>query len=188
MLAPGPPRRQPRSHEEQRGSETSDPVVPVVRLKVTLLEFVPPVWRRLRVPANLTLRRLHAVLQTAMGWKKSPLHLFRVGDELFGMPAGDAERVKDSRWTTLQHLLSLTTKTFSYEYQLGERWAHLVKIEGVLDGDRTNQSPLCLAGERPCPPAGCGGPDAYVDTLAATQDREAVDLDAVNEALAALKL
>ncbi len=188
MLVPAPPRRQARSPEQPYGRDSEDPVVPVVRLKVTLLEIVPPVWRRFRVPANLTLRRLHAVLQTVMGWKESPLHLFRVGDELFGMTSADAERVKDSRWTILQHLLSQGTKTFSYEYQLGERWAHRVTIESVSDGEGSNQGPFCLAGEGLCPPAGCGGPDAYVDTLEARQDSEAVDLDAVNAALAALKL
>lgn len=201
MLIPVPP----RGPEEPHGQEAPAPFAPVVRLKVTLLEIVPPVWRRFRAPANLTLRRLHAVLQKVMGWNESPLHQFRVGDELFGMPSENSEAVKDSRWITLQDLLSLGTRTFSYEYRLGDRWAHLVRIESVSNGDQSNQRPLCLAGERPCPPAGCGGPDAYIETLDAWRDPrraagshflepldpnfdpEDFDLDGINAALAALR-
>ena len=58
----------------------------------------PTVWRRLVVPASLTLRQLHAVLQTAMGWEDYHLHLFDVdgvlyGDveEIEGRPLGDEE-------------------------------------------------------------------------------------------------
>jgi hypothetical protein len=200
MLVPVPPRRTPASD----GTTGQEAPVAVVRLKVTLLEIVPPVWRRFQVPANFTLRRLHAVLQRVMGWNESPLHQFRAGGELFGMPSGDTDTVKDSRWITLQDLLSLEGRTFSYAYGFGERWAHHVRIEGVAQGDRTNQSPLCLAGEGPCPPAECDGPDAYLQVLEARHkqgnpldhaflgpdpgfDPQAFDLDGVNAALAALR-
>lgn len=41
----------------------------LVQLTVTLRDVTPPVWRRLAVPASLTLRELHEVIQTAMGWQ-----------------------------------------------------------------------------------------------------------------------
>src|SRR5262245_50061487 len=42
------------------------------------------VWRRLVVPASLTLRELHAALQTAMGWQDYHLYLFDVDGVLYG--------------------------------------------------------------------------------------------------------
>lgn len=39
----------------------------IYQLKVTLLGTMPPIWRRLLVPATLTLAQLHDVLQAAMG-------------------------------------------------------------------------------------------------------------------------
>jgi hypothetical protein len=39
----------------------------IFQLKVTLLGTSPPIWRRLLVPAGLTLAQLHDVLQAAMG-------------------------------------------------------------------------------------------------------------------------
>ena len=200
MLNPTPPRRNPWSPSESREA----PIVPVVRLKVTLLEVVPPVWRRCQLPANLTLRRLHGVLQQLMGWKDVHLHHFRVGDELFGVPVDDSQGLKDSRWITLQDLLSRKTKAFHYEYASGEGWEHEIRIEGVADGDRTNQRPICLAGERASPPEGFRSPDDYVDRIAHSRDPylhsrsgldadfdpdfdpEHFDVDEVNAALASL--
>jgi len=199
MLVPVPPRRTPPSD----GTTGQEPPVAVVRLKVTLLEAAPPVWRRFQVPANFTLRRLHAVLQRVMGWNESPFHQFRVGGELFGMPSGDSTAVKDSRWITLQDLLSLEGRAFSYDYGFGERWAHLVRIEGVANGDPANQRPLCLAGEGPCPPPEPDAADAPGESAEAARpggaldpafldadpgfDRHVFDLDGVNAALLALK-
>ena len=50
-----------------------------VRLHVSLAEIEPEIWRRLVVPADWTLDRLHPVLQAAFGWTDSHLHEFRIG-------------------------------------------------------------------------------------------------------------
>ena len=49
------------------------------QLRIELLDVRPLVWRRLRVPANITLPKLHRVFQTALGWTNSHLHQFKVG-------------------------------------------------------------------------------------------------------------
>src|SRR6202034_4145249 len=58
----------------------------IYRIKVTLLGTRPPIWRRLLVPADLTLEQLHDVLQLAMGWEDWHLHVFRIGEKRFGKP------------------------------------------------------------------------------------------------------
>lgn len=192
MLVQVPPRGKSGNSENPAGPGV---LFPVVRLKVTLLELVPATWRRFQVPANFTLRRLHAVLQRVMGWKESPVHAFRVGDELFGVPSESPAGIKDSRWIALQDLLARQTRTFFYDYQLDASWTHLVRIEGVVNGEPGNQIPLCLAGARACPPDWCGGPDAYVDLLEGRRgandnpnfNPDTFDLEGVNAALAALK-
>jgi hypothetical protein len=37
-------------------------------LKIELLDIEPAIWRRFVVPANITLDRLHDVIQIVMGW------------------------------------------------------------------------------------------------------------------------
>jgi hypothetical protein len=51
----------------------------IYQIKVTLLWTKPPIWRRLLVPATLTLAQLHDVLQLAMGWEDCHMHAFRIG-------------------------------------------------------------------------------------------------------------
>ncbi len=58
----------------------------IYQIKVTLLGTTPPIWRRLLVPADMTLEQLHSVLQEAMGWDDSHLHDFRIGERRFGRP------------------------------------------------------------------------------------------------------
>src|ERR1039458_1252698 len=58
----------------------------IYQIKVTLLGTNPPIWRRLLVPAALTLAQLHDVVQTAMGWQDGHMHEFRAGQRYFGKP------------------------------------------------------------------------------------------------------
>jgi len=50
----------------------------IVRLKVTLRDIRPPVWRRLLVPGRMTLGDLHDAIQVAMGWDDAHLHAFDI--------------------------------------------------------------------------------------------------------------
>ena len=62
----------------------------VMQLKLSLRGVVkPPVWRRLLVPADIRLDRLHEVIQTAIGWTDNHLHVFSTRSGDFGTP--DAE-------------------------------------------------------------------------------------------------
>ncbi|MBZ5514923.1 MAG: plasmid pRiA4b ORF-3 family protein [Acidobacteriia bacterium] len=58
----------------------------ICQIRVTLLGTCPRIWRRLLVPADLTLEQLHAVLQAAMGWDDSHLYDFRIGQRRPGRP------------------------------------------------------------------------------------------------------
>ena len=51
----------------------------IYQIKVTLLGTSPPIWRRLLVPADVTLSQLHDVLQAAMGWDDGHMHEFSIG-------------------------------------------------------------------------------------------------------------
>jgi len=61
----------------------------VHRIRVTLQEIEPPVWRRVHVPSATTLAGLHAVLQVAMGWEDFHLYGFSTGwDDEYGTSGG----------------------------------------------------------------------------------------------------
>ena len=72
---------------KSRNSPKKSAVPPeIYQLKVTLLGTMPPIWRRLLVPADLTLAQLHDVLQSVMGWQDCHMHEFSAGHRHFGKP------------------------------------------------------------------------------------------------------
>src|SRR5438132_12940825 len=80
----------------QRGVDTSPmPALrkpsdaPIYQLKVTLKDSKPPIWRRILVRGDVSLAKLHQILQIAMGWDDSHLHQFIVGGTYYGLPDPD---------------------------------------------------------------------------------------------------
>jgi Plasmid pRiA4b ORF-3-like protein/Domain of unknown function (DUF6398) len=143
------------------------------KLKVTLKDIRPPVWRRIRVP-DCTLDELHEHIQTAMGWTNSHLHHFRVRDQFYGDPDlmqenFDDMEYEDSTATRLSNIVPAGRKKFrfEYEYDFGDSWWHDIQVEKVEAGGSKAE---CLAGARACPPEDCGGPWGYADFLDALAD------------------
>jgi len=58
----------------------------VYQLKVTLRESKPPIWRGFQVSGDITLRRLHLILQDVMGWTNSHLYRFDIGGIQYSIP------------------------------------------------------------------------------------------------------
>ena len=80
--------------------------VDVYVVKVTLLGTSPPVWRRILVPRNITLRNLHRTLQTVMGWTNSHLHQFVLPRQEFSDPRYRVgTKVADENRTKLGELI-----------------------------------------------------------------------------------
>jgi hypothetical protein len=58
-------------------------------LIVTLEDVVPTVWQKIVVPSTITLLQLHEVIQTSMGWTRSHLFAFQVGEDRYDYDFGD---------------------------------------------------------------------------------------------------
>ena len=153
-------------------SKRAQPTQTAFVLKVTLREVRPPIWRRLRVASDLTLRELHHVLQIAMGWEDCHLHEFQIGDRRFGMP-DPHEDIGGSPLNEIEYelrqLLKKRTRA-AYVYDFGDDWAHELLVEDVVPLEKSAPKAVCLEGARACPPEDCGGPYGYVELVAAMAD------------------
>lgn len=49
---------------------------PTYQLKIALQDTSPPIWRRVTLPADTSLARLHDIIQTCFGWHNSHQHAF----------------------------------------------------------------------------------------------------------------
>jgi hypothetical protein len=134
-----------------------------LQIKLTLRDVRPPVWRRLLVPGDIRLPRLHTILQVAMGWSDCHLHLFRSGDVCYA-PPGDWDSVgEDSRRVALVDLAARPGAKLVYEYDFGDGWMHDILVESVTP--EPCKVARCIAGRRRCPPEDCGGPWGYGEFL-----------------------
>jgi hypothetical protein len=140
--------------------------MPIFQIKVTLKDTKPPIWRRLLVPADFTLEKLHMAIQMAMGWTDSHLHNFTIDGETYGNPQ---EGEISERTAKLSTVLAVGIKAV-YTYDFGDDWIHNLTVEKILDPDPAQLYPLCIAGKLRCPPEDCGGPFGYHNLLEALAD------------------
>ena len=103
----------------------------VLRLKVTLDDVEPKVLRRIEVPADIKLDRLHLTLQAALGWTNSHLFEIRARDVGWGVPSPDwPDGPLDARKAKLIDVLEdAGTKTLRYLYDYGDGWEHTINVE-----------------------------------------------------------
>ena len=67
----------------------------IARLKITVDGVKPAVLRRVEVPFDIRLDRLHLTIQAAMGWTNSHLYELRAGDVGWTAPNPDADWASD---------------------------------------------------------------------------------------------
>jgi len=143
----------------------------IYQLKITLRDMRPSIWRRVQVRSDVTLAKLHRIVQTAMGWYDSHLHQFIVGDTYYGVPSiDDLSEVEDERKKRLGQLLSKPQRRITYEYDFGDGWEHEILLEKILPPEPGVRYPRCIGGARACPPEDCGGTGGYENFLAAIRD------------------
>lgn len=190
----------------KRGPTTAtDPEGAICQLKITLEGVRPPVWRRILVDSETTLRGLHDVLQVVMPWQDSHLHEFNLNGERYGPPDPE-ELFDDPAIDSRRFKLSMIPEgaVFEYVYDFGDGWTHRILVEKKLPRDADTRYPTCVAGKRASPPEDCGGVGGYETLVEALKDPdhaehdeiktwvgegydpEAFDLDAVNHDLALL--
>lgn len=183
--------REPQHAPTPRGPRSER----AVQLRVSLRDT--GVWRRLVVPESLTLRQLHAVLQTAMGWQDYHLHMFDVDGVLYG----DVEEIEDRPLGDEDiFTLAQAAREFSYEYDFGDGWQHDIVIEQTVPSIGAG-TPHLVDGAGACPPEDCGGPGGFehllevladpsdedhesmLEWVGGSYDPSAFDIDSTNAAL-----
>ena len=150
------------------------------RLKVTLQNIRPAIWRRLQVPTNLSFGSLHDILQIAFGWTNSHLHQFQAGTMRIGTPDGEFDDPTDEKGTRLDQILPICDRIV-YEYDFGDSWEHLIVVEALQPREEEVTYPRCTGGKRSGPPEDCGGPWGYGEFLKAIRDPSHEDHESMME-------
>jgi hypothetical protein len=159
----------------------------IYQFKITLIHTLPEIWRTIQVPESYNFWDLHVAIQDAMGWLDYHLHEFNIkhGKELIriGMPDeefGDANILLG--WeTNIKTYFEKVGTIARYDYDFGDGWEHEVKLEAILLADSAINYPICLAGERACPPEDCGGIPGFEQMLETLESGKASEKREVND-------
>ena len=141
------------------------------QIKVTLRGSRPSIWRRFLVHSDVTLYKLHHILQVVMGWTGSHLHQYRIKNTYYGEPNDEfgMRRVNEKK-VRLNELLRKPKDRLVYEYDFGDSWEHDLVLEGVEIAKVGEKYPIVLKGKGACPPEDVGGIYGYYDFLEAIKD------------------
>ena len=128
------------------------------------------------MPSNYSFWALHVAIQDSMGWTDSHLHLFRFEKPKrkrqieIGIPDPDGPWVGEkgclASWEVpVLGYFGKPGTTAEYLYDFGDGWEHDALLEEIAEVDGRITYPVCLGGQRRCPPEDCGGPHGYADFL-----------------------
>jgi len=158
----------------------------IYQLKIELRDSHPKIWRRVQVTEEITFSELHYILQLAMGWENDHMYEFvvkkiRIHD--FGDVLDDGSNLfeRDSQDTCLNELINKVKSKFTYIYDFGDDWEHIVVLEKILPEEEDKTYPAFIDGERACPPEDCGGIWRYQGMLTILTNKNHPEYDEVSE-------
>ncbi|MBS62581.1 plasmid pRiA4b ORF-3 family protein [Salinisphaera sp.] len=133
-------------------------------LRIELMDTAPVVWRQIVVPPQINLRRLHDVIQLAMGWENCHLYEFEADGRYYGEPdpygLGDVDLASAVNLKLYKLVPRLSEGEFRYLYDFGDGWEHRIVVEqSALDA--ADPCPRLLDGAMACPPEDIGGIPGY---------------------------
>lgn len=149
-------------------------------LKIRLLHIEPEIWRRVAVPSDITLDRLHDIIQIVMGWTDSHLHEFTIGKKRYSeYPESKEDGLACGRYR-LGNLVKRRGRTFMYSYDFGDGWEHEVTLEeNPFALPEMMPEIFCFDGERACPPEDVGGVPGYYGFCKVMDDPTHEDYEAL---------
>ena len=175
-IAAFPAGRPARAGKAPAKRKKVDGPAPVYQLKVSLRGARPPIWRRLEIPADLTLAGLHLTILAAFGWHGGHLHVFETEYGDFGRADRELGHRADTS-VTVEQIAPEAKDKFRYTYDFGDDWVHEIQVEKVLAPAPATDYPRCTGGKRAAPPDDCGGIWGYEELVQVLADPAHPDHD-----------
>ena len=132
----------------------------IATIRIELRDTDPVIWRQVEVPTSITLKVLHRIIQTAMGWFDYHLWEFTIDKRRYGLPTDEdwgTEPRSDAAKVRLRNVLRPGKTTIDYLYDFGDCWEYRLTVTDIRTGDPDFSYPRYIAGERNAPPEDCGG-------------------------------
>ncbi len=111
-----------------------------------------------------------------MGWFDGHLHEFNIQGTSYAVPDPDFDfddsRIEDEKKFSLKDFSLKKGDKFSYTYDFGDDWEHLIKVKDVIPKGSTDKLYQITGGKRATPPEDCGGSPGYENFLEAINNED----------------
>ena len=150
------------------------------RLRASLVDSDPEIWREFEVHCGVRLRMLHLALQIMMGWRDSHLHEFTDADP-YAPPVAPPRRwgpsdFPDAAAGTISENDATVADALSdggplwYEYDFGDGWTHRIDVLEARPDEPELTTVVVLDGAMRAPFEDSGGLGGYAEKLAIVAD------------------
>lgn len=175
----------------------------VYEIKIELKGADPKIWRKIHVNSNITLNELHHIIQISMGWTNSHLYSFIIDEIEYSLKDYDYDYHKYGN-AKAYRIKEFKNEPIEYVYDFGDYWEHSVQVVKEVKDERLLH-PICIEGERTCPPEDVGGihgfeefkkimedknhpeRESYIEWCGSVFEPDKVELDEINKELVNLK-
>ena len=133
-------------------------MINIYQFKITLIGSKPTISRTILVESSRTFYEFHHIIQIAMGWLNYHLFQFMAKEYCISDPSFvDYKEILDSKEIRLDQIFTEEGEKIEYEYDFGDGWKHIIKLEKISLIKLNEIYPVCIRGKRSCPPEDCGG-------------------------------
>lgn len=154
-------------------------------LRIELLDIDPPIWREFVVPCDISLDRLHDVIQIVMGWMESHLYIYDINNKKYSdlNNIGFEDSIINCCDKRLNEFMKRKGQKILYTYDFGDNWEHEITLLNS-NYKYKNGYPYklnCIDGERACPPEDVGGVYGYQEFLEIIDNPGHIQFEEMND-------
>jgi hypothetical protein len=137
----------------------------LLQFRLSVKDVKPEIYRKLIVSSDVTLERLHLILQVLMGWGNKHLYAFVINENRYSPPNEDDDDIgkRNSIQAKLSSIFAKKTEAITYEYDFGDGWQIDLCSEIVSDDYHQKQTIECIEGSRHGPAENTGGSRGYME-------------------------
>jgi hypothetical protein len=137
----------------------------MIQFRLSVRDVKPEIWRKLLVSSDVTLEKLHTILQVLMGWKNHHLYAFVIDEKRYSPPNPDDDHIENNNLiqTKLSSIPGKSLEAITYEYDFGDGWEIELQNEARNADLPQDQLAECIEGSRHGPAEDSGGSRGYME-------------------------
>lgn len=122
---------------------------------------------------TISFHKLHDIIQIVMGWENYHLYEFSApGFPLLELPEDCEDSSLHYRRIAVKDVLTSEKQKLRYLYDFGDGWQHTIVVEKIIEKDPAQKAPVCIGGQRSCPPEDSGGTGGYQRLLTIRKNKK----------------